>query len=101
MRVFLSMLLCLLIAGLQGQEFESGRYHTGEGGLMLEGYDPVSYFLEEEPLRVKAELKEVYDGVTFYFATEQNRNQFKRSSEKYLPAYGGFCTFGMGMVLHR
>lgn len=72
MRVFLPMLLYLLITSLHGQEFESGRYHTGEGGLMLEGYDPVSYFLEEGPLRGKAELKEVYDGVTFYFAVEQN-----------------------------
>lgn len=64
-------------------------------GVALQGYDPVTYF-SSEPLEGKEEFTTFFQGVTYLFASAANRDMFKRSPEKYEPAYGGWCAFAMG-----
>lgn len=70
---------------------------VGEGVGLL-GYDPVSYFPEGggKPQKGSFEIMTQYEGVTWRFATKENLETFKKSPEKYLPAYGGWCAFGVG-----
>jgi len=63
--------------------------------VALEGYDPVSYF-DNKPLKGNPELKVLYKGVTYLFATPGNVTKFKASQAKYEPAYGGWCAYAMG-----
>jgi hypothetical protein len=60
-------------------------------GLALRGYDPVSYFAANGPVRGKPDLTAQYRGATYRFATAANRDAFNADRNKYLPAYGGFC----------
>jgi len=64
-------------------------------GIMLEGYDPVSYFVNH-PVEGDDDIQYKYKGVTYQFASKANLDTFKASPEKYEPAYGGWCAYAMG-----
>ena len=63
-------------------------------GIAIKGYDPVSYF-KGKPMEGKEALSETYKGATYRFATAQNRDEFKKSPQKYAPEYGGWCAYAM------
>ncbi len=63
---------------------------TGAGG-----YDFVSYRTGEKPLPGNGNHLSEVDGVTYLFINDENKRRFDRNPEKYLPAYGGFCAFGV------
>jgi YHS domain-containing protein len=60
-------------------------------GVALEGYDPVSYFTEPEPVQGLADYEYQWGGVPWYFASAANRDVFMRNPEIYAPQFGGHC----------
>lgn len=69
----------------------------GDDGLALEGYDPVAYFTEGEPTRGSADHSATFEGATYRFATAEHRAAFEANPDKYVPAYGGYCAYGLAM----
>ena len=67
--------------------------------LMLRGNDPVGYFTQGKAVPGRPDLKAEHDGVTYRFASEENRRLFAASPEKYAPQFGGFCTNGMAYAV--
>ena len=69
----------------------------------LVGYDPVSYFPEGggEPAKGLISITAEHAGVTYRFATEEHKTVFSKNPEKYLPAFGGWCTWAMGALGKR
>ena len=63
--------------------------------VAIEGFDPVSYFVAGEPRKGKSSTREEVDGAVFLFESDANRAAFQEAPEKYTPAYGGFCAYGM------
>jgi YHS domain-containing protein len=61
------------------------------------GYDPVAYQTENHAVRGSGANVATYQGQTYLFATEENKKTFEQSPAKYVPAYGGWCAFGMSM----
>ncbi len=61
----------------------------------IRGYDPVAYHTESKPVKGSREFAFSYEGATWYFASEHNRDLFESDPERYAPAYGGFCAYGM------
>lgn len=41
-----------------------------------------------------------YQGVAYIFASTENKKIFAANPEKYLPAYGGYCAYGVS-VCHK
>lgn len=71
---------------------------TAEGSpLALHGYDPVAYFTAGAPTPGRADFAAEYEGVTYYFATKENRDAFAKQPGRYAPAYGGYCAFGVSV----
>ncbi len=64
-------------------------------GVALEGYDPVSYFTQDEPLIGRPEYELVWNGVSWYFANEANREVFSRNPEIYAPQFGGYGSMSL------
>ncbi len=62
--------------------------------LMLRGRDPVAYFKEGKAVMGQPAIKARVDGVTYRFASEDNRKAFVADPKKYAPQYGGFCSNG-------
>ncbi|MEO9571026.1 MAG: YHS domain-containing (seleno)protein [Polaribacter sp.] len=65
-------------------------------GFVAEGYDVVSYFNNKVE---KGDKKFVanYDGVKFKFSSKEHLETFKKSPKKYVPAYGGYCAYAIGV----
>ncbi len=87
--------IVLPVSALQVPEIASGVKLTvsdPESNVAIEGYDPVGYFTLGEATKGSSEHTAVYQGATYYFASAENRDLFLQSSDKYAPAYGGYCT---------
>ena len=63
--------------------------------LLLFGHDVVSYFTTGRHERGSAAHKSVVKGVTFRFASAENKKLFDAAPEKYIPQYGGYCANGI------
>lgn len=76
------------------ESFAAGVENSTTGVL---GYDLVSYHTEGKPVRGDGNNLVVVDGVTYLFANEENKNTFEKDPQKYLPAYGGYCAYGVSV----
>ena len=65
-------------------------------GPAIQGYDPVAYFKEHKAIKGKKELAAIYAGITYYFASADNKEAFLKSPAAYEPEYGGWCAYAMG-----
>lgn len=72
-------------------------YNLPSSGLAIEGYCPVAYFAVDKAVRGKPEYAATHNGVTYYFVSADAKKVFEANPEKYLPAYGGWCAFGMSV----
>ena len=85
----------LLLLGLFSLQLYAGQNSTDTVGLS--GYDAVSYHTEKEAVKGSGKYALKHNGVTYLFSTEANKNSFKNNPDKYLPAYGGYCAFGVAI----
>ena len=65
-------------------------------GFVASGYDVVSYFSNNPKLGNYAFVAE-YEHVKFKFSSSENLQIFKRNPQKYIPKYGGWCAYAMGL----
>ena len=63
--------------------------------VMLKGHDVVAYFTQGKHALGSAQIKSVYEGVTFRFASAEHKALFDKGPAKYLPQYGGYCANGI------
>jgi YHS domain-containing protein len=59
--------------------------------LMLFGHDVVSYFTDHHHQLGSPQIKTVYKGVTFRFASAEHKQMFDAAPEKYIPQFNGYC----------
>lgn len=82
----------------------AGDQYVDESGYAVSGYDVVAYHgLEQvevgqtQPEAVPG-LKSItteYNGATWAFSTEENRDLFVANPTKYAPQYDGHCAYGI------
>lgn len=70
-------------------------YYTKKG-VAIDGYDVTSYF-DNAPIKGTKEYASVCEGTKFYFASEENKNKFDSDPTKYIPQYGGYCAYAIGL----
>lgn len=88
----------LFLAGTTVSVLAAGAdVNTTVTGLAIRGHDPVAYFTKGEPTPGEVNITADYNGATYRFANEANRDAFKADPVKYAPQYGGFCAFGTAM----
>jgi YHS domain-containing protein len=63
--------------------------------LALTGYDPVSYFSGSAPTDGKARFTAQHNGLTYRFATAENRDIFLAEPARYAPQFDGYCAYGV------
>lgn len=61
------------------------------------GYDLTSYFTQEKPEHGNGHHVAEVKGVTYLFATEENKKTFEANPQKFLPQYGGYCAYGVSV----
>ncbi len=70
--------------------------NTNKKKVAIQGYDPVAYFTEGEACKGDNAITFSYQKVVYHFSSEDNKELFKQSPEKYSPQYGGWCAYAMG-----
>ncbi len=66
-----------------------------EKKVAIQGYDPVAYF-KNKAVKGKSALATTYEGITYYFSSQENKDAFMKNPAGYEPQYGGWCAFAMG-----
>lgn len=93
-----SLAAAALLVSLVASAFAAGPdVNATTTGLALRGVDPVSYFTAGAPQAGQVNLTAEYNGATYRFTSEANRDAFNANPAKYAPQYGGFCAFGTAM----
>jgi YHS domain-containing protein len=67
--------------------------------LMLGGNDAVAYFTAGRAVAGSGEIKTEHRGLTYRFASVENRRQFITNPERYVPQFGGFCAQAMAYAV--
>lgn len=91
--VIATMLLTFLSS--QAQAAKPEIYATENGAI--EGYDPVAYFVENQPRKGLEKYTLEWKGAIFKFANAENLATFKAAPEKYTPQYGGYCAYAASL----
>ncbi|MDP4264900.1 MAG: YHS domain-containing (seleno)protein [Bacteroidota bacterium] len=66
-------------------------------GVIIEGYDPVAYFTDNKPLKGSEQFTANYEGATYWFASAEHAELFKKDPKKYAPQYGAFCGYAVSI----
>ncbi|WP_343328314.1 YHS domain-containing (seleno)protein [Polaribacter staleyi] len=74
-------------------------YNTKKG-FVAEGYDVVSYFGNKAEKGAE-KFRTTYDGVQFKFSSKEHLETFKKEPKKYIPAYGGYCAYAIGVKAEK
>ena len=82
----------------------AGPQYVDETGFAVSGYDVVAYFDlpqaevgQSQPLGVpgRSDITAEYNGATFAFSTEANRDKFLANPVQFVPQYDGHCAYGV------
>jgi len=82
----------------------AGDQYVDDTGFAVSGYDVVAYFsLDQSPVGSaqpaaipgNANITADYNGATFAFATEANRDLFLENPAQFAPQYDGHCAYGV------
>lgn len=92
-----TVLIGFACAALSSSATFAQNINADGNGRLLAGYDPVSYFNGEEPSPGHAEHALVFDGYEILFASAENMARFEAEPERFMPAYGGYCSYGVRM----
>ena len=63
--------------------------------VAIHGYDPVAYFVEGGPRQGRADFSAEHRGAVWRFSSVENRQRFLADPERYVPAFGGYCAYGV------
>lgn len=64
-------------------------------GLAVQGYDPVAFFKDGKAVKGDSKYPLRHNGALYYFSSKEHRDAFKDAPEKYEPAFGGYCAYGV------
>lgn len=83
------------VAALAGGAALAGPQYVDASGHAVSGFDVVSYFDGGQPAPGRADITAEWNGATWAFASEENRDRFLADPEAFAPAYDGHCAFGV------
>lgn len=70
-------------------------YSGGKERAAIRGYDPVAYFVLNQPVKGSADFSLEHKGATWLFSSQDHLDKFKADPEKYTPQYGGYCAYAV------
>ena len=92
--VLITSLLGVFSAGASA--FAKDPVYTGIfSDLAVGGYDAVAYFEEGAPVEGSSDFEYEYEGATWRFSSEANRDAFAADPAAYAPQYGGYCAWAV------
>ena len=88
--------ICIVVNGQDPAVIRKKHFNLEKNGLAIDGYDPVAYFKSNKAIKGKKEFTASFQGVIYYFSTNDNKELFLKNPTVYEPQYGGWCAYAMG-----
>ena len=64
------------------------------GGVAIQGFDPVAFFTDHQPIKGNPQIQSDYHGAKYYFASPEHKALFDKDPLQYEPQFGGYCAYG-------
>jgi len=94
--LLLSAAVCVSLASF-GQDAGARKKNFNlSDGVGIKGYDPVAYFTQHKAVKGNKDFTISLEGITYYFSSAANKEEFRKNPSKYEPQYGGWCAYAMG-----
>jgi YHS domain-containing protein len=94
--VFIAAITPALHAGDHTEmQKEVAVYKDAETNVALNGIDPISYHTADKALAGNPEISTEWGGAIWYFSNEKNRETFLKEPKKYVPEFGGHCSYSV------
>lgn len=97
-KIKLAILLFLffpLISQAQPWYVDKGGVFSSGTGAVIDGFDPVAYFVDSKAVKGNHEINVEYEGGSFFFSSFENQQLFLKDPKKYIPQYGGYCAYAL------
>lgn len=97
---FFTLLLFSSVAfSMKAQHPESSlpkkHFWLTKSGVALDGYDAVTYFTGK-PKKGNKAFALSHQSVLYWFVSRENLETFKANPARYVPDYGGWCSYAIG-----
>lgn len=102
--MFSRTIFAIVLLAMSMEASFAGPQYVDETGYAASGYDVVAYFdMEQAPLGEpqpdpvpgKTSITAEYNGATWAFSSEDNKQRFLADPEKYAPRFDGHCALGV------
>jgi YHS domain-containing protein len=90
-------ILCVAFAALALPAIAQNKMlvNTDKTGVAIQGYDPVAFFTDHQPVKGDPKFVTKRDGAIYFFASKEHKQLFQQDPMKYEPCFGGFCAYGV------
>ena len=95
MKYILQTALVVLFLSTIPTAFAKTLVNVDKNGVGIKGHDPVAYFTDGKAEKGSAQFQSTYNGVTYNFASAENKAAFDANPAKYEPQFGGFCAYAV------
>jgi YHS domain-containing protein len=75
--------------------FANSRPNLDKNGIALSGFDPVSYFKANGPQKGLAKFQAERGEAKYFFANEEDKQEFLKNPAKYTPQFDGYCAYAV------
>ena len=75
--------------------------YLNSSGVAIRGFDPVSFFTEEDAIKGSIDHELKTDHGLWRFETDANLQRFKAAPEEFMPQFGGYCADGIARGFKR
>ena len=89
------LIVALGIAGAMTLRGQTPGSINAANGVAIQGYDAVAYHAQQQAVKGSRAFTHGWRGVTWQFASAENRDRFAKSPEAFMPEFGGFCAYGV------
>lgn len=95
MKQFLILFFVGLTFAVSAQQID----YNDNGKYIAKGYDVVAYF-SSKSIVGNTKYVHSYNGTKFKLSNQANLNKFKSNPKKYVPQYGGYCSYVTDVTQH-
>ncbi len=67
----------------------------GQEGVAIGGYDTVSFFAGDRPVKGRDDFAVMWKGVVWHFSSAGNQEAFESNPRAYAPRFGGYCAYAV------
>lgn len=96
-RLFMLALVGLSFSAMAAKPINTlkNSFFSSDTGVAINGYDSVTYFTKNAPVKGLDAHTYEYKGAMWKFSSDENLQLFKGNPDKYAPQYGGYCAYGV------